>query len=156
MISLCDDGCAGEAEVDRKEQVQVGLIPLCDDGCAGEAEVGRKVWRQVGLIPRQDLLGIAAKTGFSSRRKASHFALNVSLNGCANQPRTKCLLRMGALLGTGQLRVHGCLIWPNAWLENPVFAETSLDFHARRLQLPPCKWIRPLWPPMRCERTEQL
>ena len=98
MILLCDDGCAGEAEVDRKEQVQVGLIPLCDDGCAGEAEVGRKVWRQVGLIPRQDLLGIAAKTGFSSRSKASCFALNVSLNGCTNQQRTKCLLRRGALL----------------------------------------------------------
>ena len=43
MIPLCDDGCAGEAEVGRKEQVQVGLIPLCDDGCAGEAEVGRRV-----------------------------------------------------------------------------------------------------------------
>ena len=43
MILLCDDGCAGKAEVGGKEQVQVGLIPLCDDGCAGEAEVGRRV-----------------------------------------------------------------------------------------------------------------
>ena len=33
--------------------------------------------------------------------------------------------------------------WLNERLENPVFAETSLDFHARRLQLPLCKWIRP-------------
>ena len=43
MILLCDDGRAGEAEVGKKEQVQVGLIPLCDDGCAGEAEVSRRV-----------------------------------------------------------------------------------------------------------------
>ena len=43
MILLCDDGCAGEAEVGRKEQVQVGLTTLCDDGCAGEAEVSRRV-----------------------------------------------------------------------------------------------------------------
>ena len=43
MIQLRDDGCASEAEVGRKEKVQVRLIPLCDDGCAGEAEVGRRV-----------------------------------------------------------------------------------------------------------------
>ena len=43
MIPLCGDGCAGEAEVGRKEQAQVGLIPLRDDGCAGEAEVSRRV-----------------------------------------------------------------------------------------------------------------
>ena len=91
----------------------------------------------------QGPLGLAAKTGFSSRNKENCSAFNVSFNGCVNQPRTKCLLRMGAFLGVRRPPVHGCLIWPNAWLENPIFAETSLDFHARHLQLPPCKWIRP-------------